>query len=169
MRSLTFGLRNPAPASTTVAHDVFSAVIVAVTSDAGLTTSFGRTNWLWQDLAPPATPLPRAVWVDVGGDPVHEAGRDSFGNAVQSWVDPHEYQLTVHASSKAQAHALVLQILASLSDAAGSGQLVFGEAQVGGIGRIGACRDWLDENKGRDGNDVWNSQLPIRAIITGSD
>lgn len=136
-----------------------SALCEVVGADAGLSTEFGRSAWLWRTLAPPDEPLPVAVFGGVNSESIGEAGTQA------PWMDAATYSLTVYASSPAVARRLCRRVVALAESLADAGTMISGEGQVMSLRRSDAGHDDRDPDPGPDGGDVWSHRIEIRVFV----
>ena len=144
------------------AYDLFEAIWLACDADSGLTTSFGRSDWLWVDEAPADEPFPLAVISNPEGVRTEYESPDDTGTVeLTTFRLP---SLSVYATTRASARDLLLSILNVIEDAS----LPFDDGRDGVCLylRHGDINESLDPDRGPDGADIWQATTILTAITS---
>lgn len=156
-----FGTNPAAPSGP--AADLYEAVWLAAYGSATLASLFGRSDFLWLDLAPPDAPLPVAVLSQVDGTASLESPVDDSTGAA-NWVGVETFQVAVFSTNRRTSRQLARSIAGVIETADATDGLTNDESAPLFVRRIGAGFDTRDPDQAPDGGDVWGHVIQFRAV-----
>jgi hypothetical protein len=142
--------------------DLYHVIAGTCLASSTLQASFGRTGFLWLDLAPPSESLPVAVLSHVAVDTTDEPAEASGS---RTRVEGRTFQVAVYSTDRGNAETLSDAIGDAIEAAATAGSLTHSQGRTIDVERDGVEIGALDPDTSPSGLDVWGHTVQYVAMV----